>query len=99
LQKKIRAIEDFDSRVVQPVLAAVGPAVNVAVLPDHPVPVALGKHTRKPVPVAVRMAGRAPDSVTVFDEVACLQGSLGSMKNGDLMNLLFRSCSGCLARS
>jgi 2,3-bisphosphoglycerate-independent phosphoglycerate mutase len=89
LQNKIRAIENFDSRVVGPVLAAVGAGVNVAVLPDHPVPVGMGKHTRTPVPVAVRIVGRRPDAVKVFDEIACKDGSLGAMKNGDLMSLLF----------
>ncbi|NQT93077.1 MAG: cofactor-independent phosphoglycerate mutase [Lentisphaerae bacterium] len=89
LEKKIAAIEDFDSRLVARVLNAAGPAVNVAVLPDHPVPIALGKHTRVPVPVAVRMIGNEADNVQTFDEVASLTGSLGAMANGDLMALLF----------
>ena len=89
LKLKIKAIEDFDSRVVGPVLAALGKDANVAVLPDHPVPLALGKHTRDPIPVAVRLQGQAPDSVQTFDEVACRGGSLGAMANGDFMELLF----------
>jgi 2,3-bisphosphoglycerate-independent phosphoglycerate mutase len=88
LEMKIQAIEDFDRRVIGRVLDAVGKDVNVAVLPDHPVPIASGKHTRTPVPVAVRMKGVAPDSVQTFDEVACPKGSLGAMRNGDLMKLL-----------
>jgi 2,3-bisphosphoglycerate-independent phosphoglycerate mutase len=91
LEAKIRAIEDFDRRLVARVLRAVGPDVNVAVLPDHPVPVELGKHTRTPVPVALRMRGVRPDPVQTFDEIACPKGSLGAMKNGDLMNHLFAS--------
>ena len=89
LELKIRTIEAFDARIVAPVLDAVGPDVNVAVLPDHPVPIRLGKHTRDPVPVAVRMRGCKPDAVTVYDEVHCRDGALGAMSNGDLMNLLF----------
>ncbi len=89
LKLKIQAIEDFDSRVVARVLAAVGDDVNVAVLPDHPVPIALGKHTRVPVPVAVRMGGVEPDDINVFSESACLSGALGDMKADDFMNLLF----------
>ncbi len=88
MQEKIRAIEDFDARCVRLVLDACGPDLNVAVLPDHPVPVAIGRHTRTPVPVSVRMAGVAPDGVATFDEIACPTGSLGAMKDGDLMNLL-----------
>ena len=89
LQNKIKAIEAFDSRVVGRVLSSVGSEVTAAVLPDHPVTIAIGKHTRTPVPVAVRMKSRKPDSVCMFDEIACKKGSLGAMKNGDLMNLLF----------
>ena len=89
LDLKLQAIEDFDSRVIARTLSAVGNDVNVAVLPDHPVPLSTGRHTRTPVPVAARISGREPDAVTVFDEIACKSGSLGAMRNGDLMALLF----------
>lgn len=89
LTLKLKAIADFDARLVGPVLRAVGPDVNVAVLPDHPVPLALGKHTRTPVPVAIRMVGARPDAVQVFDEAACLHGGLGALANGDFMRHLF----------
>lgn len=89
LELKLKTIEEFDRRIVGRVLDAIGPDVNAAVLPDHPVPIALGKHTRTPVPVAVRMRGVAPDTVRVFDEFSCPGGSLGAMKGSDLMDLLF----------
>ncbi len=90
LKNKIRAIENFDSRIVGRVLSAFGKELNAVVLPDHPVPIATGKHTRTPVPVAARLAGMEPDTVQSFNEIECRHGSLGTMKNGDLMNLLFR---------
>lgn len=89
LELKIKAIEDFDSRIVSPVLDAVGPDVHVAVLPDHPVPIRLGKHTRVPVPVSVRMAGVAPDGISSYSETDCPSGSLGALKGDGLMRLLF----------
>jgi len=89
LKKKITAIEDFDSRIVKRVIDAMSPELTAVVLPDHPVPVAIGKHTRTPVPVAVRKKGIPPDSVTSFDEIVCPAGSLGHMQDGDLMTLLF----------
>ena len=89
LEAKVNAIQDFDRRLIGRVLRAVGSEVSVAVLPDHPVPVSSGRHARTPVPVAVRMRGMKPDAVRTFDEIACLQGSLGALKNGDLMALLF----------
>ena len=89
-QLKIKAIEDFDQRLVGRVLAAVDPAVTLAVLPDHPVPVRTGKHTRTPVPVAVRRADWTPDGVQTYDEAACLQGALGALQGRGFMDLLFQ---------
>lgn len=89
LQKKIKAIEDFDARIIGRVLSAIGQEVNAAVLADHPVPVRIGRHTRNPVPVSVRMAGNRRDGVMQYDEASCKKGSLGTMHGPDLMNLLF----------
>lgn len=89
LTLKIKAIEDFDSRIICPVMAAVGPDANYAVLPDHPVPIRTGKHTRTPVPVSVRCPGIPPDGVAAFNEVDCPRGSLGAMQGDALMRVLF----------
>ncbi len=89
LALKIKAIEDFDSRIIVPVMEAVGPDANYAVLPDHPVPIRLGKHTRIPVPVSVRMAGVSPDGIQVYSESDCPLGALGAMKADGLMRVLF----------
>ena len=89
LAKKLKAIEDFDSRIIVPVLDALGPTLNVAVLPDHPVPIATGKHTRTPVPVSVRMAGVAPDGVMCYSETDCPHGTLGALRGDGLMHALF----------
>jgi 2,3-bisphosphoglycerate-independent phosphoglycerate mutase len=89
LELKLKAIEDFDTRVVGRVLAAIGPDITTVVLPDHPVPISLGKHTRIPVPVSVNCPGVEPDAVQTFDEIACPTGTIGAIANGDLMALLF----------
>ncbi len=89
LALKIRAIEDFDQRLIGRVLAAVDPSVTLAVLPDHPVPLRTGKHTRTPVPVAIRRADWTADSVQTYDEAACLQGALGPLEGRAFMDLLF----------
>lgn len=90
LKLKLRTIEDFDRRLVARVIAAVDPSTTLVVLPDHPVPLATGKHSRTAVPVAVRRPGFAPDGVLSYDEIACQQGGLGHMRGADLMELLFR---------
>jgi 2,3-bisphosphoglycerate-independent phosphoglycerate mutase len=88
VEKKLRSIEDFDSRVVSRALHRLPPNTAVAVLPDHPVPVLLRKHTRTPVPVAIRNPRWKHDSVRGFNEIDSPKGSLGAMKNGEFIRIL-----------
>ncbi len=89
LQLKIETIEAYDRRLVSRVVENLPDNVTVVLLPDHPVPIRIGKHTRTPVPVAVAGNRWKPDSVMSFDEIACPSGKLGALVNGDLMRLLF----------
>ena len=80
LQLKIRCIEDLDQRLIQRVLEGLdkrGWESTVAVLPDHPTPIADGNHTRDPVPVAIRSPNIGGDGVDCFDEESVKNGSLG----------------------
>jgi 2,3-bisphosphoglycerate-independent phosphoglycerate mutase len=56
VQEKIRAIADFDARVVGPMrrgLEGSGEPFALLVMPDHPTPITLRTHTRDPVPFAL----------------------------------------------
>jgi 2,3-bisphosphoglycerate-independent phosphoglycerate mutase len=55
VEGKIKAIEDFDEKVVGTVLAGIGSlgAFRVVVLSDHPTPLSLKTHTGDPSPFAV----------------------------------------------
>ncbi|MCL1920835.1 MAG: 2,3-bisphosphoglycerate-independent phosphoglycerate mutase [Kiritimatiellaeota bacterium] len=88
LDLKIKTIEDFDARLVGRVMHNAKGDVAYAVLPDHPVPIATGKHTRTPVPVAVRQPGVTPDAVQSYDEVIAAYGTLGRLQGRGLMDLL-----------
>ena len=90
LKLKLKAIEDFDGRLIARVMDGAPTGTAFAVLPDHPVPLALGKHTRTPVPVAVWQPGIAPDAVSHYSEIDAPRGALGAMKASDFMDLLFR---------
>ena len=90
LKLKMQAIEDFDRRLVGRVMEAAGPDVAYCVLPDHPVPLATGRHTRTPVPVAVYQPGAEPDNVESFDEIAAPKGALGRLWGSKLMDLLLK---------
>ena len=89
LKLKLRAIEDFDARIVAPILRALeGKHCNFAVLPDHPVPIRLRKHTTTPVPLAICGPRFAPDRVMKFSETLALTGSLGLLKQEELVRKL-----------
>ncbi|MBQ9741066.1 MAG: phosphoglycerate mutase, partial [Kiritimatiellae bacterium] len=80
----------FDSRLIGRVMSKLGDKVAYCVLPDHPVPLRIGKHTRTPVPVAVCQPGNAADGVENYSETTALNGSLGALKGGELMDLLLK---------
>lgn len=88
LKLKIKAIEDFDSMIVKPVMEALkGKNITFAVLPDHPVPIKLRKHTRTPVPVAICGPYIKKNGVNVYSEKTAPSGALGFMKGEQLMKL------------
>ena len=89
---KLRAIEDFDKRLVGTFLDAFGNLddLAVAVLPDHPVPLALRKHTRTPVPVLFRHPGVAGDGL-LYNEIDAPRGSIGLLEGDGVMRTLFGS--------
>lgn len=92
LQLKIRCIEDLDRRLIGPVLEGLerrGWESTVAVLPDHPTPIATGNHTREPVPVAIRAPRLEPDAVARFDEESVKAGALGLMKGAQFIETFF----------
>jgi len=91
LKLKLRAIEDFDSKIVVPVLEALrGKDVTFAVLPDHPVPIRLRKHTTTPVPVAICGPGIEPDEIQTYSEKLAPSGKLGFLKKDELMKKVLR---------
>ena len=91
LKLKMQAIKDFDSRIVAPVIKALKDQnITFAILPDHPVPIKLRKHTRTPVPVAVCGPNVQPDNLTKYSEKMAPNGNLGFMHGDELMKFLFK---------
>ena len=88
LDLKIRCIEYLDQRLVRLILEGLDARAiraTIAVLPDHPTPVATGQHGRDPVPVAILRPGQAPDPTERFDEEQASRGSLGMMTGEQFM--------------
>ncbi len=83
LKQKILAIEYLDSRLISRVMKALedrGIEATVAILPDHPTPVATGNHVRGAVPVAIRSSRWTPDPVQSYDEESVKSGALGLLR-------------------
>jgi 2,3-bisphosphoglycerate-independent phosphoglycerate mutase len=92
LSLKIRCIEDLDRRLIQRVLEGLekkGWESTVAVLPDHPTPIAYGNHTREPVPVAIRFPHLTGDAVACYDEESVKNGSLGLLTGSEFIETFF----------
>ena len=90
LNLKLRTIENFDSKVVGPILHAIKSEnidACVAVLPDHPTPVEIRTHVDEPVPFAIWYPGIVPDSVRCYDEESCKYGSYGTLRLQQFMHL------------
>lgn len=81
LDLKLKTIEYLDSRIVGPVYEAVkDKPVAIAVLPDHPTPVAYRTHTNEPIPFLIYAPGMEADGVDTFDEVSCQHGVYGQLE-------------------
>jgi len=76
LKDKMKAIEDFDARIVGPVLKGLEKfgEFSVMVLPDHPTPIAIKTHTRDAVPFVLYRNGQKGNSVKYCEKNAKATG-------------------------
>ncbi len=89
LKLKLQTIEDLDRRLIGPIYEVVknfDEPVSIAVLPDHPTPVALRTHTNEPIPFLIYYPGIEADSVQTFDEIAAVDGSYGLFEGDGFIN-------------
>ena len=90
LDLKIRAIEEFDRRLVSPILEKIDDNVTIGVLPDHPVPVKLRKHTRTPVPFLISGKNVPEDGNTEYSERIAVNGGFGYLDKYTFLETLFK---------
>jgi 2,3-bisphosphoglycerate-independent phosphoglycerate mutase len=97
LDEKLQAIEDFDRRVVKPVLGGLQEKFSdyrVLVLPDHPTPIAIKTHASDPVPFALLSSGKntvTGHTASGFNERAAAQSGLFIEHGWELMDRLISS--------
>jgi len=90
LKEKIQAIEDFDGKIVGPILRGLQNYgdFRVLVLPDHPTPIALKTHSSEPVPFVLLTsedAPKIPQENRSFDEVAAQKTGFFIERGHELM--------------
>lgn len=94
LELKVKAIEDFDRKVVGTVLKGMKmfEEYKIMVLPDHPTPLSLRTHTRDPVPYVIFCSGmKEENSKRRFDEFSCQESGIFIEKGYELIKRLFSS--------
>jgi 2,3-bisphosphoglycerate-independent phosphoglycerate mutase len=90
---KIKAIENFDKRLLGRILKDLKEPYAIAILPDHPTPIRIGTHTKDPVPFAIQSPLVNVDGVQKFDEISARHGAFGIAKQECLISLLISSTS------
>ena len=91
LGEKIRAIENFDEKVVGRIadgMRRMGEH-RILVMPDHPTPVELRTHADDPVPYAIAGNGIRADAVCRFDEGSIGKGGGQTVAASGLVDVLF----------
>ncbi|GLI39179.1 cofactor-independent phosphoglycerate mutase [Geobacter hydrogenophilus] len=91
LSHKLQAIEDFDARVVGPVMEGIRRFGSFRILctPDHPTPIRLKTHTDAPVPFIIYDGGESDnDSILGYDEDSARASGLVLEEGHRLMELM-----------
>ena len=98
LKDKIQAIEDFDQKIVGPILQGLEGIgdFRVLALPDHPTPLVLKTHSPEPVPFVVfssEDSANSPREDRFFDETCARETGLLVEKGHELMEKFIRGFS------
>ncbi len=91
VEKKIKSIENLDSRVIRPVverMRASGEPFRMAVLPDHPTPIRIRTHSSDPVPYMIYDSQAAQGSGHLYNEKEAAQGGLYLEKGPMVIKIL-----------
>jgi len=91
MENKIRAIEDFDAKIVGPILEGIRKFGHYRILctPDHPTPLRLMTHTAEPVPFIIYAGEEAAnDAVAGYDENSARATGLYLEEGFRLMDLM-----------
>jgi 2,3-bisphosphoglycerate-independent phosphoglycerate mutase len=91
LERKIKAIEYLDSRVLSTVVEkmdASGEDYRILVMPDHPTPIACRTHTADPVPYMLYDSREDRQSDSLYNEAAAKKSGIVVEQGYTLMSKL-----------
>lgn len=89
IKAKVKALEDFDKRLVGPVIEGLkGDDFRILVSPDHATPLSVRTHVTEPVPFAIYSSSDQGNQARSFDEVSAVSGSVSLDEGFKLINLL-----------
>ncbi len=101
---KLGTARDLDHRLLKPLLAGLGCSfeqgtqdapltldgepVAIALLPDHPTPIAYRTHTADPIPFVILRPDTKPDQTQAFSEDEGARGAFGTLEKDQFIKLL-----------
>lgn len=88
IQKKIEAIENLDSRLIDKFLDKLDGRFSISIMADHPTPIDVKNHVAEPVPFSVYSSVEEEDKVDCFDEFSVKKGAMGTLDGHKLMQKL-----------
>jgi 2,3-bisphosphoglycerate-independent phosphoglycerate mutase len=92
IQEKIRAIENFDEKVVGPILEGLKEfdAFRVLLLPDHPTPISTRTHSSEMCPFVIYDSRHVRESGQVYDEITAGKSGLVVKTGHEIMDRLIK---------
>ncbi len=93
LKGKIKAIEDFDSRLVARLLAGLesrGWEYRISVIPDHYTPCTVRTHVRDPTPFVIAQDRIRPSKGVEYNEENAKLGELGTLKGDEFIRCVLK---------
>ncbi len=102
IEHKVKAIEDFDSKIVIPVLEGMKKYKDytILVMPDHPTPVSIKTHSSDPVPFAIYRNTDWENTVSdrfnadSYSEIAAAKTGLHLEEGHNLINHMIKGFTG-----
>ena len=91
VERKIKAIENLDSRVIKVIKEALdkaGEDYRMLVMPDHPTPICVRTHTSNPVPYMLFDSTDIKESTLDYNEKCGKESGLFMANGYEMMNYL-----------